>query len=229
MNTGQAGNRAEGHPGRFFKVRQRPKAVVGLVLLLAAVFVGSACGGPSTSSNAFALHVVAPSCDIPQEDAPLLTVEKVVGGVGKATITEWHSMEKLDGCGVPFDGHDWDGDVLQVWVSDYVWGTHHHAQVQMGNRIENPHKWAMANDAQLRLDWSHLFLGTVDMTDNGEARFVPGTKVASSYALLKDRQGCEPGPPRNGLHCQVEEWEQADRFTFEAVDASAETADVGQP
>ena len=182
----------------------------------------AACGGPSSYSNALVLHVVAPSCEATSDSAPLLTVEKVVGGWGKTTVTEWHSMTQLDECGEPFAGHDWDGSVLQVWVSDFDWPPRQQIQLQLGNRVDNPNRWAVGKDLQLRVDWNHVFLGTLDRGDNSTAEFVAGSDVAAIADELMTRQGCEAAPGPDKAHCRQAEWEHADLFTFKALGPSSE-------
>ena len=194
------------------------RVVVCVALALTGILVASGCGGgPSTYDNALVVHVVAPSCESTTASEPLLVVEKVVGGWGKTTVTEWHSMTRLAECGAPFDGYDWNGSVLQAWVTDFDWRPRQQVQMQLGNRVDSPNKWAIGRDVQLRIDWKHVFLGTIDIGNNGDVGFVAASDVETITSHVEARQGCEVGPTRNELHCQHDEWEQADLFTFEVI------------
>ena len=217
--------RGQCHSSAGKPLAARKRRMAGSVLLLLAMLAVSACNGPSSYKNALVVHVVAPSCESTNQTSPLLTVEKVVGGWGKTTVTEWHSMTRLDECGEPFDGHDWNGSVLQVWRSDFDWRARQQVQLQLGNQVDNPNRWAIGQDVQLRIDWDHVFLGSVDIGDNGSVEFVAGRDVETAVSEVETRQGCEPGPPRNGPDCLPDEWEHADLFTFEAVAAVVEVSE----
>ena len=170
----------------------RRVAAAGVLMLLGVLAV-SGCGGPSYHSNALVVHVVAPQCEHEPEEQPLLLVEKVVEGFGKATTTEWRTLRRLEQCGSPFAGHSWDGEVLQVWVSTYQWPLRQQARMQLGHRVIEANTWAVGDEDRFRIDYSHIFLGTID-TGGDDARFVPASAVEATVAQLEDRQGCETGP-----------------------------------
>ena len=180
------------------------------------------CGGPSAHSNAMVVHIVAAACAPTDHGGPMLVVEVVSGRWGKATTTEWHLMRQLDGCGEPIAGHPWRGSVLQAWVSDYHWRAGQQMRVQMGHRADDKNMWAVGD--ALRVDWDHMFLGTVDVgSGDSQPEFVPPGGVDTVVALLDDRQSCGPGPERRA-GCDVDDWEHADPFTFVAQDRPAPDA-----
>ena len=189
------------------------------VLMLLGVLAVSGCGGPSVTQNALLVHVVAPHCDHEPRQQPLLVVEKVVEGWGKATVNEWRTLRRLDECREPFAEHAWEGDVLQVWVSDYEWTLRKQARLQLGHRVTGNNTWAVGDEDRLRVDYQHVFLGTIDVGPHG-AEFIPPGAVGAIVAQLEDRQGCERRPGRDRgtstTHC-TDEWEHADLFTFEVA------------
>lgn len=183
-------------------------------IAVAAVVAVAGCGGPSLYDNAMVVHVVASSCEPASQARPVLVVEEVVGGWGKATVTEWHSMRQLDECGAPRQGRDWHGDVLQVWVSDYDWNANRHMRLQWGHRVDDGNTWSAGAADRLRIDWNNLLLGTVDVA-GGRPSFVPAASHEAVAEQLADRQGCDPGPTqREG--CEPDRWEHADLFTLAA-------------
>lgn len=187
------------------------------VLILLGVLAMSGCGGPSSTQNALVVHVVAPQCAHGPGQQPLLVVERVVEGWGKATVVEWRTLRRLEQCGEPFAGHPWEGDVLQVWVSDYEWTLRAQARVQLGHRVVGANTWAVGDEDRLRVDYEHVFLGTIDVGVDGP-EFVPPGAVDGVVALLEDRQGCERRRDRGSAttHC-TDEWKHADLVTFEAA------------
>ena len=149
--------------------RRRRVAACGVLMLLGILAV-SGCGGPSYGSNALVVHVVAPQCEHKPEQQPLLLVEKIAEGFGKATTTEWRTLYRLEQCGSPFAGHSWDGEVLQVWVSTYQWPLHQQARMQLGHRVTEANTWAVGDGDRLRVDYQHVFLGTIDVGADGAHR-----------------------------------------------------------
>lgn len=196
------------------------RMLVRVALALLATLVVSGCGGPSQYSNALVVHVVAPQCGHEPGQQPLLVVERVIAGFGKATINEWRTLRRLEQCGEPFAGYSWEGDVLQVWVSDYEWSLRKHARVQLGHRVvgDNTNTWAVGDEDRLRVDYQHVFLGTIDVGADG-AEFVPPGAVEGIVAQLEDRQGCETTRERgvSTTHC-TEEWKHADLVTFDVAE-----------
>ena len=188
------------------------------VLMLLGVLAVSGCGGPSSTQNALVVHVVAPQCEHEPGHQPLLVVERVVDGFGKATINEWRTLRRLEQCGTPFAGHSWEGEVLQVWMSDYEWRRRKHLRLQLGHRMVEANTWAVADEDRQRLDYQHVFLGTIDVGSDG-AEYLPPTAVESVVAQLEDRQGCDTRLEKKyrATPC-TDEWRHADLFTLEVAD-----------
>ena len=185
----------------------------------------SGCDAPSDYGNAMVLHVVAPSCNEADAPAPLLMVERVESGWGKATLIEWHTMHRFVECGEPFSGHSWNGEVLQVWVSDSEWRATQQVRVQLGHQTRSPDIWAIDDDNQLRLDYNHMFLGTIDIGGDGHS-FVPATDVGSIMIQLEDRQNCDSRKQRRESGCELDgSWEHADPFTFQAINTPQHNSD----
>lgn len=209
-------------PGRRGSIRSgwRRMLAYGALMPPAALAV-SGCGGPSQTSNALVVHVVAPQCEHEPDQQPLLVVERVVEGWGKATINEWRTLRRLEQCGEPFSGHSWEGDVLQVWVSDYEWPLRKQARVQLGHRVVGNNTWAVGDEDRLRVDYWHVFLGTIDVGADG-AEFVPPGAVEGIVVQLEDRQGCETKREREASTTPcTDEWEHADLVTFDIAEEAA--------
>ena len=162
------------HDPTTTRSRWRRVAACGVLMLLGILAV-SGCGGPSWGSNALVVHVVAPQCEHEPGQQPLLLVEKVVDGFGKATTNEWRTLHRLEQCGSPSAGYSWDGEVLQVWVSNYEWPLRQQARVQLGHRVIEANTWAVGDEDRLRIDYQHVFLGTIDLGADG-TEFVPARR-----------------------------------------------------
>ena len=210
-------NNHAAHDPTTTRSRWRRVAACGVLMLLGVLAV-SGCGGPSYGSNALVVHVVAPQCEHEPEQQPLLLAERVVGGFGKATTNEWRTLRRLEQCGDPFAGRSWEGDVLQVWVSDYKWTLRQHLRVQLGHRVIEANTWAVGDEDRLRLDYHHVFLGTIDVGVDG-AEYVPPGAVEAIAALLEDRQGCDTRLEKKyrATPC-TDEWRHADLFTLEVAE-----------
>ena len=201
----------------------------GAVALLGVLAV-TGCGGPSWSENALVVHVVAPSCDHEPGHQPLLVVERVVGGFGKATTNEWRVLRQLEQCGSPSAGYSWEGDILQVWVSDYEWSLRKQVRVQLGHRVVGVNTWAVGDEDRLRVDYQHVFLGTIDIGVDG-SEFVPPGAVEAVAAQLQYRQGCETSDrkdPTRLVPC-TDEWEHANLFTFDVTEEAPASPWVSDP
>ena len=193
------------------------RKLVGGVLVLLGVLAAPGCAdGPTQYQNALVVHVVAAQCEHEPDQQPLLVVEKVVTGLGKATVNEWRTLRRLEQCGEPFAGYSLGGG-LQVWVSDYEWPTRKQARVQLGHRVIGDTTWAVGDEDRLRIDYQHVLLGTIDAGVDGP-EFVPPAAVEGIVALLEARQGCETRRARgvSTTHC-TDEWKHADLVTLEAV------------
>ena len=190
--------------------RWRRALVCVLVAVLGAAAV-SGCANPDFNSNAFVVHVVAPACEDVNTLEPLLVVEEIIGGLGKSSRTEWRSFQRTEGCGEPFEGHPWNGRVLQVWVTDYEWHRNQPARVQMGHRVSDADTWAIGDNDGMRVDHRHIFLGTIDV-GVPDGVYLPPDAIDSVVTQLEDRQACE-----NTLSSCGSEWQHADLFTFEAM------------
>ena len=201
--------------------RKRLFASAALVLL--AVLAVSGCGGPSQYSNALVVHVVAPHCEHEPGQQPLLVVERLVEGWGKATVNEWRTLRRLEQCGEPIAGYSWEGDVLQVWVSDYEWSLRKQARVQLGHRVVGDNTWAVGDEDRLRVDYQHVFLGTIDIGADG-AEFIPPAAVEGIVAQLEDRQGCETNRQRKAPTHSTDEWEHADLVTFAVAEEAPDSS-----
>ena len=193
------------------------RVAVGVLLLVAGAVAAAGCAGPEYNSNAFVVHVVAPTCEHASAHEPLLVYEKSVGSWGKSSRTEWRSMQRLDGCGEPFEGYPWSGGVLQVWVSDFDWRRSEPVRVQLGHRIDGPDTWAIGDDDRWRIDFRHIFLGSIDIGAPGSS-YVPPDAVDAALGHLQDRQDCEQRMQSCGV-----EWEHVDLFTFEALPAPVDS------
>lgn len=196
--------------------------------LLVALAASGCAGGPSSHQNALVVHVVAPQCEHEPGQQPLLVVERVVEGLGKATINEWRTLRRLEQCGEPFAGHSWEGNVLQAWVSDYEWSLRKQARVQLGHRVVGDNTWAVGDEDRLRVDYQHVFLGTIDIGAEG-AKFVPPGAAKGIVAQLEDRQGCETSRQRKATtHC-TDEWKHADLVTFDVAEAAPDSPWLSEP
>ena len=185
-----------------------------LVCVLVAVFGAAAvtgCAKPDWSSNAFVVHIVAPTCEDVNTLEPLLVIEKSVGSWGKSSRTEWRSFQRLEGCGEPFEGHLWSGGVLQVWVTDYEWHRNQPTRIQLGHRVSDADTWAIGDNDGMRVDHRHIFLGTIDV-GVPDGAYLPPDAIDAVVTQLEDRQACE-----NTLSSCGSEWQHADLFTFEAT------------
>ena len=184
---------------RWGKWVKRLAAAGALMLLMVAVSVCSTTN-PETH-NRFVLHVVTPTCDYEMLQNPVMHV-------GEA---KWYSFEREEGCGEPFVGHEWDGQMLQVWVSHLQARRYRHMQVQLGNRIPGAKSWAITNGNRMRIDHSHIFIGTLDM-GTPDGTYIPADGIEAAAGLLEDRQSCEGKRWSCG-----EDWEFADLFTFRSI------------
>ena len=191
----------------------RLTAVVFAVVCVAALATG--CEPVSDFNNAMVVHIVTEDCEPDPALEPLLVVERVSGGQGKATTTEWHPMRKIEDCGQPLPGHDWTGNVLQVWISDYNYTPPHQIRVQLGHRVDTANIWASTGDDRLRIDHTHIFLGAFD-TAGSSVTFLPADAISTAAQRLADRQACDQHRQETG--CNAEEWEHADPFTFMVLD-----------
>ena len=173
-------------------------------LILTVCAVAAGCTNPSASTNAFVVHIVASGCELDSELEPLLVMEKTAGN----PTTEWRSLRRVGECGEPFAGHTWSGDVVQVWVSGYHWHRSRAVRVQMGHRVNDADTWAIGDDDRMRIDHTHIFLGTIDIgVPNGA--YVPADAIAAVATQLQDRQDCEAVVTGCGA-----EWRHADLLTF---------------
>ena len=183
-------------------------ACVAVVLLGAVAATG--CGAePDSRNNALVVHVVAPDCD--SRSVPAL----LVAGEHPPT-TIMRPLRRVDGCGEPLDGPSRDGEVLQVWESDPEWERKQSFRVQVGRRSDAV-SWFIGTSELMRIDHSHLFLGTIDLVA-AEERFVEPRRTDAVTDRLEDRQGCD-GIGWTSLtiffrSCGTE-WEHADLFTLE--------------
>ena len=182
-----------------------------LACAVLALLAATACGtNPEAYDNAFVVHIVAPTCEHVGTLEPLLVIEQTVGGIGKASRTEWRSMQRLRDCAEPPAGHPWNGEVLQVWVSDYDWHRGKPLRVQLGHRIDKAATWGIGDDDRMRIDHRHIFLGTIDVGASGGV-YAPPDTLDASITQLHDRQECE----KNTLLGCGAKWEHADLFTFQ--------------
>ena len=175
-------------------------------LIVTVCAAAAGCTNPSAGANAFVVHIVASDCELDSELEPLLVMEKTEGN----PTTEWRSLRRVGECGAPFSGHTWNGNVVQVWVSGYDWRPSRAVRVQMGHRVNDADTWAIGDDDRMRIDHTHIFLGTIDIGVPGGA-YVPADALPAVATQLRDRQDCE-GVAANDCGA---EWEHADLLTFE--------------